>query len=216
MAYYALAKPPAPAFPLDTCSAFSIEERSIIEEMRYGYSMGYYMMADGYPAAEPEWYGAPTHTLLPIDGSLHIPTSLRRVLNQGIFKPVINGNFEAVITGCRKRPETWISDPLATRYRLLHKAGIAHSFETYTTTDPDTVAGGILGIVLGKAFIGESMFFSKPDASKVALVLLCQYLATHGFVLFDAQLMNPHLARFGAYDLQTEAYKNLLNKAIAL
>jgi leucyl/phenylalanyl-tRNA---protein transferase len=88
--------------------------------------------------------------------------------------------------------------------------GWAHSFETW---QGDQLAGGILGLTIGGAFIGESMFFRIPDGSKVAMVKLVQRLRDRQFVLFDAQMMNPHLERFGAVVMDDPAYQTLLQQA---
>ena len=47
------------------------------------------------------------------------------------------------------------------------------------------------------------------------MVKLVEHLRSRGYVLFDAQLMNPHLARFGAYEIGDQAYQNLLQQALA-
>jgi len=91
--------------------------------------------------------------------------------------------------------------------------GWAHSFETWRG---DQLAGGILGIAIGGAFIGESMFFQIPNGSKVAMVLLVEHLRRQGFILFDAQLQNPHLERFGSYVIDNQDYRRLLAQAVRL
>ncbi len=58
------------------------------------------------------------------------------------------------------------------------------------------------------------MFYRIPDGSKVALVKLVERLRERQFVLFDAQMMNPHLARFGAYRVDNKEYQELLYKAL--
>ncbi len=58
------------------------------------------------------------------------------------------------------------------------------------------------------------MFYRIPDGSKVAMVKLVERLRQRQFVLFDAQMMNPHLERFGAYGVMDEEYQALLNKAL--
>ena len=93
----------------------------------------------------------------------------------------------------------------------MYQAGWAYSFETW---QGDELAGGILGITIGGAFIGESMFFKIPEGSKVAMVQLVKHLRQQKFSLFDAQMMNPHLERFGAYPIETQAYQGLLATAI--
>ena len=76
------------------------------------------------------------------------------------------------------------------------------------------MAGGILGITLGGAFLGESMFFRTPNGSKVAMVKLVEHLRGKGFTLFDAQLQNEHLARFGSYLVSDQEYQKLLQESL--
>ena len=58
------------------------------------------------------------------------------------------------------------------------------------------------------------MFFRIPDASKVAMVKLVERLREKKFILFDAQMDNPHLERFGSCVIKNKEYKILLKKAI--
>jgi leucyl/phenylalanyl-tRNA---protein transferase len=117
-----------------------------------------------------------------------------------------------VVDLCANRETTWISAELKQVYRALNQAGWAHSFETWQGAE---LAGGILGIAINGLFIGESMFYRIPEASKVAMVKLVQHLSARGYVLFDAQLMNPHLARFGAYEVEDREYQQLLQIALS-
>ena len=175
-----------------------------------GYSKGYFLMADHY--GHLGWYSSRQRALLPLDGRFCYPKSLRRVINQQRFQVAINRDFLAVCRGCANRESTWISSELMEVYWQLHQAGWAHSFETW---QEDKLAGGIIGMAIGGAFIGESMFYSIPDASKVAMVRLVEHLRKQKFILFDAQIQNPHLARFGAYSIKDREYKGLLNKALS-
>jgi leucyl/phenylalanyl-tRNA--protein transferase len=174
-----------------------------------GYAQGYFLMAD--EDDQLGWYQSQSRTLIPLDDRFRYPKSLRRMLNQNRFAVAIDRDFDGVVAGCSNRQETWISDELQQIYHQLHSAGWAHSFETW---QDDQLAGGILGIVIGGAFIGESMFFGIPDGSKVAMVKLVEHLRDRHFTLFDAQLMNPHLERFGAYMVSGETYDALLTAAI--
>ncbi len=79
--------------------------------------------------------------------------------------------------------------------RACYDLGWAHSVECW---HGDRLAGGIYGVAIGAWFGGESMFAAERDASKVALAALVARLAGRGYVLFDAQVMNPHLASLGA------------------
>jgi leucyl/phenylalanyl-tRNA--protein transferase len=159
------------------------------------------------------WYSSRHRTLIPLDQRFRYPKSLRRVLNQNRFQVAVNRDFRAVVEGCADRETTWISTQLKEIYWALHQAGWAHSFETW---QDEQLAGGILGIVIGGAFIGESMFFRIPDGSKVAMVKLVERLRDRNFILFDAQMMNPHLERFGAYIIRNEDYQDLLRQALQI
>jgi leucyl/phenylalanyl-tRNA--protein transferase len=174
-----------------------------------GYSNGYFLMAD--ENNNLGWYGSRDRTLIPLDDRFRFPKSLRRVINQERFSVAINRDFKAVVDGCADRDSTWISDELKDIYYALNQSGWAYSFETWQGSE---LAGGILGIVIGGAFIGESMFFHIPEGSKVAMVKLVERLRQRQFVFFDAQMMNPHLERFGAYSIDDEEYQILLEKAL--
>jgi leucyl/phenylalanyl-tRNA---protein transferase len=174
-----------------------------------GYSQGNFLMAE--EDEELQWYSSSEHALIPLDERFRYPTSLRRVINQSRFTVRINGDFRGVVAGCADRDTTWISRELQEIYWELNQAGWAYSFETWRGTE---LAGGVLGIVIGGAFIGESMFFRIPDGSKVAMVKLVEHLRAQQFVLFDAQMLNPHLERFGAYTIDGKVYQNLLRDAI--
>jgi leucyl/phenylalanyl-tRNA--protein transferase len=163
---------------------------------------------DGEPI---EWYYTNSRTLIPLDLRFRYPKSLQRVINQNRFEVRIDTSFEEVIAGCADRETTWISKELRSLYSNLHQAGWAHSFETW---QGNQLAGGILGIAIRGVFIGESMFFKIPEGSKVAMVKLVDHLRSHGYSLFDAQLMNPHLERFGAFEIDDDSYQDLLKKAL--
>ena len=175
-----------------------------------GYAQGYFLMADE-TGDRLGWYTSRERTLIPLDQRFRYPKSLQRVLNSNRFSVAINRNFNAVVAGCANRETTWISEELQEIYWQLYLSGWAYSFETW---QGDELAGGILGIVIGGAFIGESMFYSIPDGSKVAMVKLVERLRESEFVFFDAQLRNPHLERFGAYSVGNKEYQLLLRKAL--
>ncbi|OIP69529.1 MAG: leucyl/phenylalanyl-tRNA--protein transferase [Oscillatoriales cyanobacterium CG2_30_44_21] len=164
---------------------------------------------DGQPI---EWYYSNARTLIPLDERFRYPKSLRRAINQNRFEVKIDSAFEEVVSGCADRETTWISRDLRSLYTDLHRAGWAHSFETWFE---GKLAGGILGITIQGLFIGESMFFRVPESSKVAMVKLVEHLRSRGYGLFDAQLMNPHLERFGAYEVDDQTYQSLLKKALS-
>jgi len=174
-----------------------------------GYAQGLFLMAD--ESGEIGWYASRSHAIIPLNQDFRYPKSLQRFINQNQFEVAINRDFAGVCNGCADRETTWISSDLKSVYWQLYQAGFAFSFETWQGND---LAGGVLGIAIGGAFIGESMFYQISEGSKVALVKLVEYLRARNFVLFDAQMQNPHLARFGAYEVTEKEYKKMLEQAI--
>ncbi|WP_149989233.1 leucyl/phenylalanyl-tRNA--protein transferase [Microcystis aeruginosa] len=182
-----------------------VDTASIIQ----GYARGYFLMAD--EGGRLDWYSSINRALIPLNQRFRYPKSLKRVLNQNRFSVAINRDFAGVCAGCADRSLTWISPELMQIYQQLHQAGWAYSFETW---QGDQLAGGILGLAIRGVFIGESMFYKIPDGSKVAMVKLVEHLRERDFCLFDAQMQNPHLARFGAYTIPEKEYHPLLESAL--
>ncbi len=174
------------------------------------YAQGYFLMA-AEDSNTLNWYSSSRRALIPLDDRFRYPKSLQRVLNQNWFTPAINRDFEGVLAGCADRETTWISKELKAVYQQLHGAGYAHSFETWQGNE---LAGGFLGIAIGGVFIGESMFYRIPEGSKAAMVMLVEHLRSRHFQLFDAQIINPHLARFGAFEVEQAIYEATLAGAI--
>lgn len=181
-----------------------------IPAMIQGYAQGYFLMANEEDNSLG-WYSSRQRALIPLDDRFRYPKSLQRVLNQERFTVAVNRDFQGVVAGCADRDSTWISTELQEIYLALYEAGWAYSFETW---QGEQLAGGILGIVIGGAFIGESMFYRIPEGSKVAMVKLVERLRSRGFLLFDAQMNNPHLERFGADIVDETHYQVLLRQAL--
>ncbi|MFZ4803232.1 MAG: leucyl/phenylalanyl-tRNA--protein transferase [Synechococcus lacustris] len=181
-----------------------------MNELLAAYAAGWFPMAEG-PDGHLGLFRSPQRALLPLDQRFHIPRSLRRVLNSQRFELRLNTAFEAVVEGCADRSETWISPELRHIYSALHGGGWAHSIEAW---DEEGLAGGQLGLAIGACWIGESMFHRRPHGSNVVLVGLQQALLAGGFQLYDVQILNPHLERFGAFCLADASFTPLLQQAV--
>jgi leucyl/phenylalanyl-tRNA--protein transferase len=160
------------------------------------------------------WYSPDPRAVFPLDG-LHVSRSLARTLRRGTCRVTVDAAFAGVVRGCAAsrpgREETWISPAFVAAYTRLHDLGWAHSVECWTG---DRLVGGIYGLAIGAWFGGESMFSAERDASKVALVALVGLLRAGGYRLFDAQVMNPHLASLGAVDIPRGEYLARLAAAV--
>ena len=119
------------------------------------------------------------------------------------FEIRIDHGFETVIQACSQAPRvgqtgTWILPEMVRAYTALHRAGHAHSVETWIDGE---LAGGLYGVGLGRMFFGESMFARRPDASKIALAALVSFCRRHGIAMIDCQQNTSHLASLGASEM---------------
>lgn len=112
------------------------------------------------------------------------------------------------------RPGAWITDDIKKAYVRLHHLGWAHSVEAWDREG--NLAGGLYGVAIGGAFFGESMFYEKSDASKVALTGLVISMRTGGATLLDVQWATEHLKSLGAVEIPRMDYLELLGKALEL
>jgi len=93
----------------------------------------------------------------------------------------------------------------------LFNIGLAHSIETYFE---NKLVGGLYGVSFGKAFFGESMFYEKNNASKIAFITLCKWLQNNDFHFIDCQVKTSHLISLGAKEVSRREYLKMLNIAI--
>jgi leucyl/phenylalanyl-tRNA--protein transferase len=174
------------------------------------YRAGAFPMADHY--GRIEFYRSDPRSVLEFE-DLHVSRSLGRVIRKGTYEVRVDEDFEGVVRACADREETWINDEIVRAYARLHRAGKAHSVEAYREGE---LAGGLYGVSLGGAFMGESMFARRRDASKVCFVHLVARLRERGYELLDCQIHNDHLARLGAREIPEAEYLWRLERALRL
>ncbi|SFU30440.1 leucyl/phenylalanyl-tRNA--protein transferase [Polaromonas sp. YR568] len=114
-----------------------------------------------------------------------------------------DSDFEAVVNACANKPRagqpgTWIVPDMVQAYTSLHKAGHAHSVETWAN---GALIGGLYCVNLGRMVFGESMFAHQTDASKIALSALVAFCRAHGVDMIDCQQNTQHLASLGAGEI---------------
>lgn len=145
---------------------------------------------------------------------LRIPRSLDKERRKGEFTFTIDGAFSAVIRECSLayRPGqggTWITADFERVYSELHASGDAHSAEAWDKSG--NLVGGLYGIDAGGIFCGESMFFKRPNASKLALLFLIDHLKQRGSTWLDCQVMTPHMEMLGAKEVSRSEFLRRLS-----
>lgn len=180
------------------------------ETLLRGYAMGIFPMAESRNDEAMHWVDPRQRGILPLDG-FHISHSLARHIRRTRAVVRTDTAFDAVVTACADREETWISRQIQSLYRALHAAGFAHSVEVW---EDGLLVGGVYGVTLGGAFFGESMFSRRDNASKLALAYAVHRLRAGGFTLFDTQFLTPHLASLGGVEIPRASYHRLLQAAL--
>jgi leucyl/phenylalanyl-tRNA--protein transferase len=133
-----------------------------------------------------------------------VPRTVRRLLRRTGWETTLDSCFEEVVARCADRGEsTWITPAMQEAYTALHREGGAHSVEVW---DGTRLVGGLYGVLSGRVFSGESMFFAESGASKAAVVDLCRRLREAGVPLLDTQQESEHLAALGQVLVHREEY----------
>ena len=139
------------------------------------------------------WVSPHPRALL-VCAEVRAPRSLRQLLRRTGWTTTVDAAFDDVIAACADRDSTWITGRMVAGYTALHREGGAHSVEVW---DGDRLVGGLYGVLSGRVFSGESMFFRESGASKVAVVDLCRRLAEAGAPILDTQQESEHLVAMG-------------------
>lgn len=138
---------------------------------------------------------------------------LERVVRQERFRVSFDQAFETVMASCwaHHRHQAWIAPSMLDPYRGFHDQGYAHSVEVWEDAE---LVGGLYGVQIRGFFAGESMFFRRKDASKVAFVMLVRKLQKLGVTLLDSQVLNPHTKSLGAFEVTRGEYLERLEQAL--
>lgn len=179
------------------------------------YAFGVFPMAKSREGDEVFWVQPKERGIIELD-AFHVPRSLKKLLRRNAFEVRVDSDFEAVIEGCAEttpgRDDTWINDQIAELFIDLHRAGLAHSVETWCDGE---LVGGLYGLSMGAVFFGESMFTRQTNASKYALCHLVAILKAGGYQLLDTQFITDHLMQFGAKEISHQDYMERLGGALS-
>ncbi len=162
----------------------------------------------------PLWWSPSPRAIIFVD-NISINRTLRKILRQQHFTVTINTAFNDVLNYCANAPfrkeGTWINNDMKMAYLNLHQLGIAHSIEVWID---EQLVGGLYGVAINGYFSGESMFYIKSNASKIALVYLAQHLKSQNIQFIDCQINNPFLETMGCVDISREKFLHLHNHAL--
>ena len=185
-----------------------------VERLLLAYSNGFFPWYSYKHQKEPLWY-CPLDRFVIFPNEIHISHSMRQLIRQQKYKVTVNQDFEGVIRGCasaqgrNEEGGAWLGPDIIDAYTLLHELGFAASVEVW---EEKRLVGGLYGVTFSNVFFGESMFSLAPNASKLALIYLANYMRQNGGVFIDAQFETPHLRSMGGRHITYEQYMKLMGE----
>ena len=188
-----------------------------VERLLEAYSHG---MFPWYSEGQPVLWWSPTPRMVLEVENFKLHRSLRKTLQKFTQTPsasvTFDTAFDRVIEHCAAferegQNGTWILEGMVSAYQALHRAGFAHSVETWIEGE---LVGGLYCVSIGKAVFGESMFALQTDASKIALSALVAFAKQHGITWIDCQQNTKHLAFLGAHEIPQAAFLQSVDKAV--
>jgi len=180
-----------------------------VETLHAAYRCGIFpWYSDGQPIL---WWSPDPRMVLQVEQFRLHPSmrkTLRRFMRDATCEIRFDFDFARVIEHCASRPRqgssgTWIVKDMQQAYGRLHRAGYAHSVETWID---GALVGGLYCVAIGQAVFGESMFSLTRDASKIALAALVAFCRVHGICAIDCQQNTQHLASLGAAEMDRSAF----------
>ena len=186
------------------------------ETLLRAYSQGIFPW---YGEGQPLLWWSTSPRMLLHTRAFRLHRSLRKVLRKFLQTPGceirVDTAFGAVIDACSSslrhgQAGTWILPEMRAAYTDLHRAGHAHSIETW---QDGTLIGGLYCVSIGKAVFGESMFARRSDASKIALAALVGMTLSQGVEWIDCQQVTEHLAFMGAGPVDRASFSQALRTA---
>ena len=187
--------------------------------LKDAYAQGIFpWFSDGQPIL---WWSPDPRMVLQVD-HFRLHRSLRKTVARFRSTPGcevrMDTAFEHVIRACAASPRpgqsgTWIVDAMVQAYLELHRAGHAHSVETWIDGE---LCGGLYCVSVGHAVFGESMFTRQPNASKIALAALVAFCRQHGLQWIDCQQNTQHLASLGAGEIPRAELARWLKRDVPL
>lgn len=131
------------------------------------------------------------------------------------YEVKMDTNFAGVISACKNvsRQGGWITHDIVEAFVRMHQLGYAHSVEVYTHNE---LVGGLYGMCLGNMFVGDSMFHTQSDMSKIAFYHLVQLVKVLHMDFIDCQQVSPHFLQWGGTIISREDFYPILRHSLSL
>jgi leucyl/phenylalanyl-tRNA--protein transferase len=180
------------------------------EAVRSGALAGRFPFPRSHDSMLVPWYCPGERAVLRAE-TVHLGQTLRKRLRNKGWVTSVDEAFDEVVRHCADRPSTWITDDLKAAYSELHRRGLAHSVEVWSSDG--RLIGGTFGVQTGGLVSAESLFHTEDHTSKVALVDLASRLRAAGGLGIDCQYITPHTKALGTQVLDRTEFLRLLAQA---
>ena len=173
-----------------------------------------------FSLGQPVLWWSPDPRMVLQTANFRLHRSLRKRLTQFAADATceirMDTAFDDVIKACASTPRsgqdgTWIVPDMVQAYLAFHRAGHAHSVETWIDGE---LAGGLYCVNLGRMVFGESMFAHRTDASKMALAALVAFCRAQDMPMIDCQQNTRHLASLGAAEISRSEFASRLLQGV--
>ena len=200
----------------DPDGLFAVGGDLCVDRLLLAYSNGIFPWYSFRDCREIHWY-CPMNRFVIFPEEIHVSHSMRTFLNKHAdrYTCTIDNHFDGVIHRCSQlrydEQGAWLGDDMIKAYTKMHQQGFAHSVEVWDE-QTDQLVGGLYGVAIGACFFGESMFSLVPNASKVALIFLADFMREHGGSIIDCQFETPHLKSMGGRYISYKEYMDIISR----
>ncbi len=144
--------------------------------------------------------------------------SMRKFIKSTDLEIRYNTEFESVIRNCQNVPRqheegTWITDDIIAAYTNLFDLEKAYCVSVY---QKNKLVGGLYGVCINGYLSGESMFYKRDNASKLALCGLINALRNADIPWLDTQMVTPVISSMGGELISRDQFLQQLPKQINL
>jgi leucyl/phenylalanyl-tRNA---protein transferase len=153
------------------------------------------------------WHRFPQRSVITQE-SVRVPKRLRDLQRRLKLEVRLDEDFETMVKHCREDRLGWLSDKVVNAYRTVNDLGLISTVGTYRD---GRLVGGMWGMTVGRTFGIQSMFHLEDDAGSLALAAVAEMvLAGDRWSMVDSVLFNDHFKRFGAQEIPTEKFCELV------
>jgi leucyl/phenylalanyl-tRNA--protein transferase len=159
------------------------------------------------------WFSPDPRGVLDFE-DFHVPASLKKFAKgHPDWRFTINQALPEVLKACRRQQRpgqegTWITHDMQEAYIQFFSAGYVKSLECW---EQDDLIGGIYGVDVNNVFSGESMFYRKPNASKMCLWKMVEHLQSKGRTWMDIQMLTSVTESMGGKYISRDEFLERLD-----